>query len=450
VAFFGDGLAVGPDLESAARQAVAQALAPLSGPPSLVCVFVSTGGIGTGTAGRDMAERAGAAAMADAARAAGGPGGGPVPVVLGCTASGVIGGGRGVENTGAVSVWAAVLPAGRVTPFRLESARSADEIVVTGMPVPAPEDRIAVLLADPYTFPADAFVVKSADQLGGLPLTGGLAGGPPGGGVRLYLDGQVHASGAVGVLLGGSLDVATVVSQGCRPVGPPMVVTAVAPGAVPGGDAEPETPQFPRPGMPPRQGSTGPLQPGPLQPGPLQQGNEIAELAGRQALAKLEEILAALPATEQALATQGLHIGIVMDEYADQHERGDFLIRGVIGADPDAGTLTIGDVVEVGQTVRFQVRDAMTAAADLDRLLAVFAEVSGIDPVGGALLFSCNGRGATFFGTADHDVTAVLSALTPEAVGGFFAGGEIGPIGGRSHVHGFTASILMFGAGTGG
>jgi small ligand-binding sensory domain FIST len=430
VSFFGDGLAVGPDLESAARQAVAQALAPLSGPPSLVCVFVSTGG--TDSAGRDMAERAGAVAMADAARAAG-RGGSPVPVVLGCTASGVIGGRRGVENAGAVSVWAAVLPAARVTPFRLTCARSADEIVVTGMPVPAPEDRIAVLLADPYTFPADAFVAKSADQLGGLPLTGGLAGGRAGGDVRLYLDGQVHANGAVGVLIGGSLDVATVVSQGCRPVGPPMVVTAVAGGAGPGGyGAGLGAPQTPRPGISP------------------QQSNEIAELAGRQAVAKLKEVLAALPASEQVLATQGLHIGIAMDEYADQHERGDFLIRGVIGADPEAGTLTIGDVVEVGQTVRFQVRDAITAAEDLDRLLAVFAEVSGIGPVGGALLFSCNGRGATFFGTADHDVTAVLSALAPEAVGGFFAGGEIGPIGGRSHVHGFTASILMFGAGTGG
>ena len=211
----------------------------------------------------------------------------------------------------------------------------------------------------------------------------------------------------MGVLIGGSLDVATVVSQGCRPVGPAMVVTRVA-------------------------------------------GNEIAELAGRQALAKLEEILAALPAAERVLATQGLHIGIAMDEYAHQHERGDFLIRGVIGADPEAGTLTIGDVVDVGQTVRFQVRDAMTAAADLDQLLAVFGTVSGIDPVGGALLFSCNGRGAAFFGTADHDVGAVLRALAPEAVGGFFAAGEIGPIGGRNHVHGFTASILMFGAVTGG
>jgi hypothetical protein len=111
-------------------------------------------------------------------------------------------------------------------------------------------------------------------------------------------------------------------------------------------------------------------------------------------------------------------LGIAIDEYAEQHERGDFLVRSVIGADSEAGTLSIGDVVEVGQAVRFQVRDAMTAASDLDQLLARFGTVSGIDAVGGVLLFSCNGRGAAFFGTADHDVRAVRRALAPEAVGG--------------------------------
>jgi small ligand-binding sensory domain FIST len=401
LAFFGDGLAFGPDLASAARQAVEQALAPLSGPPGLACVFVRGSGAGDDV---DNVERAGAEAMAtlrgSAAR----------PTVIGCTASGVIGAGRGVEDAGAVSAWAAVLPGATLTPFRLGTSREVDRVVVEGMPVPAAQDRIAVLLADPYRFPVDSFVAESAEQLGGLPMAGGLAGDPAhsaGADVRLYLDGDVHVGGAVGVLLGGPLDVATVVSQGCRPVGPPMVVTGAA-------------------------------------------GNEISELAGRQALGKLEGIVAALPEAEQVLATEGLHIGIAMDEYADQHDRGDFLVRGVIGADPLAGTLTIGDIVDVGQTVRFQVRDAVTAAADLDRLLSVFGTLSGIDPVGGALLFSCNGRGAAFFGTADHDVGAVRRVLAPEAVGGFFAAGEIGPIGGRNHVHGFTASILLFGAGTGG
>lgn len=402
MARFGDGLAVGPDLAGAARQAVEQALAPLDGAPDLVCVFVSG-------ADPDAAERAGRQAMRAAARSAGAAGRSG-PAVLGCTASGVIGAGRGVEDAGAVSCWAAVLPGATLTPFRLDSTHTPDGIVVTGMPMPGEQERIAVLLADPYQFPAEAFVAQSAEQFGGLPITGGLAGGPVGTGpegVRLFLDGQVYEGGAAGVLLGGAVDVATVVSQGCRPVGPPMVVTEAA-------------------------------------------GSEIGRLAGIGALDKLEEIIAALPADEQVLVAQGMHIGIAMDEYAEQHERGDFLIRGVIGADPQAGTLTIGDVVEVGQTVRFQVRDAKTAAADFDQLLAVFGSVSGIDPVGGVLLFSCNGRGAAFFGTPDHDVGAVRRALDPEAVGGFFAAGEIGPVAGRNHVHGFTASILVFGADAGG
>jgi small ligand-binding sensory domain FIST len=399
---FGDGLAVGTDLAGAAREAVGHALAPLDGPPGLVCVFVSGGGPAD-------AERAGREAMA-AASCQAGAAGVAGPTILGCTASGVIGSGRGVADENAVSCWAAVLPGVTRTPFRLESALAPDGVVVTGMPLPEAEDRVAVLLADPYRFPADAFVTGSADQLGGLPMAGGLAGSPAASGadgVRLFLDGQVHEGGAAGVLLGGAVEVATVVSQGCRPVGPPMVVTRAV-------------------------------------------GNEIAQLAGASAFERLEEIVAALPVHEQVLLTQGMHIGIAMDEYADQHERGDFLIRGVIGADPRAGTLTIGDVVEVGQTVRFQVRDAMTAAADLDQLLAVFGSVSGIDPVGGVLLFSCNGRGGAFFGTPDHDVGAVRRALAPEAAGGFFASGEIGPVAGRNHVHGFTASILVFGTGAGG
>jgi small ligand-binding sensory domain FIST len=406
---FGDGLAAGPDLEDAAERAVRQAVGPLDGPPALVCVFVSG-------AGADDAVRAGLRAMAVAAGA--GDGG---TTVLGCTASGVIGGERGVQAGPAVSAWATALPGVRVTPFRLDTSRTGDGLLVTGMPAPSPEDRIAVLLADPFGFPVDAFVQHSADELGGLPIAGGLAApataatspaaagqpspsGADGGAAQLFLDGEVYRGGAVGVLLGGPVEVATVVSQGCRPVGPAMAVTGAA-------------------------------------------GGQVAELAGTRALEKLDEVVGGLPDEERKLAASGIHLGIAIDEYADEHERGDFLVRPVIGADPDTGTLTVGDVVEVGQTVRFQVRDAATAAADLDRLLTVFGPVSGIDPVGGALLFSCHARGASLFDSPGHDVLAVRRALAPQAAGGFFAAGEIGPVGGRNHVHGYTASMLVFGCG---
>jgi small ligand-binding sensory domain FIST len=382
VARFGDGMAVGSDLLSAAEAAVKQATAPLDQSADLACVFVC----GDDEAAVEEAARR-AMRVADAR------------TVLGCTASGVIGGDRGVEESSAVSAWAAVLPSARLEPFRLETLRTEERLIVTGMPEGRDDDVVGVLLADPYSFPVDAFVERSGDVLPGLPLVGGLAGSVGGrGSVRLFLDNEVVDSGAVGVVIGGPIVAATLVSQGARPIGPTMVVTKA-------------------------------------------EENILYELAGAPALAKLEEIVTDLPDDEQELASRGLLIGVAMDEYADEHERGDFLVRGVVGADTDRNALAIGDVVEVGRTVRFQVRDAGAADEELAELLDRF-DLSSVD---GALLFSCNGRGRAMFPDSDHDIQVVRRMLGAGGVGGFFAAGEIGPVGGRNHVHGFTASILAFG-----
>jgi len=177
-------------------------------------------------------------------------------------------------------------------------------------------------------------------------------------------------------------------------------------------------------------------------------GNVILELAGLPALRKLEGILENLDPVEQALATKGLQIGIAMDEYAEEHEQGDFLVRGIAGADDDRQGIVVGDLVSVGSTVRFQLRDAAAADEDLRTSLERFRRSSSLDTVEGALLFSCNGRGAQLFASADHDVAMVRDRLGVDGVAGFFAAGEIGPVGGRNHVHGLTASILAFGSGT--
>ncbi|MBA2472458.1 MAG: histidine kinase [Pseudonocardiales bacterium] len=384
---FGDGLAAGPDLEAAAEFAVTQALAPLHGQrPDLLCVFVC---------GDDpaMVELAGTRAMAVAG----------ARTTLGSSAGGVIGAGRGVEGVPAVSAFAACLPGVRCTPLHLELVRTLDGAAVTGMPDRREDDAVAVLLADPFTFPVADFVQRSHDDLTGLPLIGGVASGPRGGeSARLFLDGRSVPAGAVGVVLGGPLAARMVVSQGCRPFGPPMIVTKA-------------------------------------------EGNVLLELAGMPALAKLEQIVGGLPADDRPAAVRGLQIGLAMDEYAEQHERGDFLIRGVVGADPRRGAIAIGEVVDVGRTVRFQVRDASAADEDLKELFTRFRAEGG--PVGGALLFSCNGRGAAMFPSADHDVLAVRAGLDTTGVAGFFAAGEIGPVAGRNYLHGFTASILVFGAG---
>jgi small ligand-binding sensory domain FIST len=285
--------------------------------------------------------------------------------------------------------------------------RADEGMAVVGMPERTAEDNVAVLLADPYSFPVDGFVSRSNDALSGLAIVGGMAHGPTGAGsTRLWVAGRTHDRGAAGVLIGGSGVASAVVSQGCRPVGPAMTVTAAS-------------------------------------------GNVVIELAGVPALQKIEEIVAGLPPAEQALASSGLQLGIALNEYAEDHDRGDFLIRPMLGLDPGSSGLVVGDGVEVGSTVRLQVRDAEGADEDLRALLGSFRDRSS--PVAGALLFSCNGRGGHLFGSslggADHDVTVVRRELrTDGGVAGFFAGGELGPVGGRNHLHGFTASVLAFSA----
>jgi small ligand-binding sensory domain FIST len=378
---FGSGLATGPDLLAAVDDACAQAAVGLGGArPDLVCVFAS----GAVPAVLDaVSERVAARTAASS--------------IVGCSAGGVVGGGRGVEGVTAVSVWAAVLPGVRRRTFHLEVMTGGPTAAVVGLPAPDPGD-VALLLADPWSFPADGFVAQANQAMPDLPVVGGMASGPGGAGsTRLYLDGRSVVRGAVGVLLSGSR-AQPVVSQGCRPVGPAMTVTASA-------------------------------------------GNVLRGLAGQPALRKLEQVLAELPPRDQALAASGLQIGLAADEYADES---DYLVRSVLGAERESSGLVVGDLVELGRTVRLQVRDAEAADADLRAALARYGETG--ERVGGALLFSCNGRGAALFGQggADHDPALVHEQLGGPALAGFFAAGEIGPVAGRNHLHAYTASLLAF------
>jgi small ligand-binding sensory domain FIST len=375
---FGDGIGVSTDLVEAAETAVAAALAPLHGrTPDLALVFVS--GPDPSAAGERALALTGAGAT------------------LGCSAGGVIGGGSGVEGLSAVSVWVAVLPEATMRTFHLEVMPSEGRAAVIGMPeVRSSADEVAVLLADPFSFPVEGFVAQAWGALPGLPFVGGVAHGLSGpGSTRLWVDGRTVDRGAVGVIIDGA-GARPLVSQGCRPVGPAMTITSAA-------------------------------------------GNVVTGLAGTPALEKVRAVLSALPPPEQAMATSGLQLGIAADEYAEDH---DFLVRAILGSDGDG--LVVGDLVHPGQTVRLQVRDAEAADADLREVLS---RCPG-QPGGGALLFSCNGRGAGLFGPsyggADHDVTVVRDELAADAVAGFFAGGEIGPVAGRSRLHGFTASMVVF------
>jgi small ligand-binding sensory domain FIST len=213
------------------------------------------------------------------------------------------------------------------------------------------------------------------------------------------VDGVSHAAGAAAVLLHGPITIRTVVSQGCRPIGKPVVVTK----------SEQQT---------------------------------IQELGGRPPLAVLKELFNELPPEDRALVNEGLHVGRVINEYQESFGRGDFLIRNVVGADHETGAIAVADFIRRGQTVQFHVRDAASADEDLRTLLADAGKT--VRPEG-ALLFTCNGRGTRMFDTADHDAAAVDDAWPGLPVAGLFAQGELGPVGGRSFMHGFTASMALFG-----
>ena len=317
-------------------------------------------------------------------------------VLVGCTAASVVGGAREVEDQPAISLWAGTMSS--VAPLRLTAEQVGDQVAVRGFPaadgLPA-DGRALLVLADPFTFPVDSFLSGLRDQVGvDLPVVGGLASAARGpGGNRLVLGDEVVSDGAVGVVLGG-VEVSTVVSQGCRPVGDPMIVTR--------GERQ-----------------------------------VIYELAGRPALDRVQELIQSLGPDDLHLAQQGLHVGRVIDERKVDYGRGDFLIRNVLGADREVKAVAVGDEIDVGDTVQFQVRDADTADEDLRHLMATCDGDA-------ALLFTCNGRGSHLFDVADHDAAIVSSAIADGPVAGMSCAGEIGPVGGRSFLHGFTASVVLF------
>ncbi len=319
--------------------------------------------------------------------------------VLGCTGESIIGAGSEIEEKPALSLWSIRLPGVTAEPLRL--LYDGDDFAGW----PAPSDDLAnasvLLLGDPFTFPVDRLLKKANESSRGLRLVGGMASASQTAGRnRFILDDQVFDDGAVAVKLSGPLTVRTVVSQGCRPIGRHFVVTKI-------------------------------------------DRNLIRELGRRPALEVLREVFDSLEPDERALFQQGVHIGRVINEYQDTFQRGDFLVRNVLGAD-EAGGIAITDLVRVGQTIQFHVRDADTADEDLRDLLEREIAARPDAKIHGALLFSCNGRGTRLFETPHHDVEAVRDVLGPIPVAGFFAMGEIGPIGGQNFIHGYTASIVLF------
>ena len=323
-------------------------------------------------------------------------------VLIGCGAGGVLGCGHEVEDGTAVSVWAAWLGDGIAQPFHAGVEEVFDGLAVSGVP-DLEGAAAAILLPDPISFPTDQVLEAVAERAPGVTIIGGVASARTSDGeAALFLDDEViESGGAVGVRLDG-VEVLPCVSQGAAPFGPELTITSA-------------------------------------------DGHIIHELAGRPALTKLREIIRDLPLHQRAvLNDEGLLVGIVVDGGKPEYVQGDFLVRGLLGADPSEGSVAVGTPVCAGQVVRLHARDAGSADRDLREALSLHVEALGGDPPAGALVFTCNGRGRGLFGVADHDAEVVEEAFAGAPTAGFFAAGEIGPVGGAPFLHGFTATVAVF------
>lgn len=315
--------------------------------------------------------------------------------LIGAVSNSVIGGQVEAENVPALVLWAAHLE--DATPLRISGTTTGGVSVIPDVmsEIGERDDMTLIMIADPLSFAVDAALEQLGRDFPNLDVLGGLVAPSVGpGGARLFCDGDMYASGAVGLLVGRH-QVSTVISQGCRPVGTPMVVTAA-------------------------------------------QANVITELAGKPALSQLQRVVESLSLEQRLRLDESLHIGRVVDEQLETFGSGDFLIRGVLGTDEAAGSLLISDPISVGDTVQFQLRDTETASDDIQVALRHAGATAG------ALVFTCNGRGSNLFTSQSHDARAIGERLDTDAIAGMFCAGEIGPVGPRSFVHGFTASVALF------
>jgi small ligand-binding sensory domain FIST len=327
--------------------------------------------------------------------------------MIGCSAGGVIGAGKEVEGMPGISLTAGYLPGVKIKPFHLEHG---DLPSLDGSPRPweelfgvqAKDNPDFLILGEPFSLSPEEWLSGLDFAFPGAAKIGGLASAAsqPDENV-LYLNEEIFHSGLIGVTFSGDLKLDTVVAQGCYPVGDSLQITAC-------------------------------------------ENNLLKELDGEPALQRLADVLSDLTPDEQKLAQHSLFVGIVMDIMKVSYEQGDFLIRNLIGADPEEGHLLVAADLHEGQTIQFHLRDAKASATDLDAVLSSFTNKQDKDIYSGALLFSCLGRGQYLYGCSNHDSERFHHFLGQIPLGGFFCNGEIGAVGGTTYLHGYTSSFGMF------
>ena len=329
---------------------------------------------------------------------------GHAPLALGCSADGVIGTGEEDEGVSGFTIMMLKLPETEVrmcaiTEEQISSAVGSDYWhKVTG--VEPEEGGDWILLCNPALLNAEHWLKGWNAAYSEQKTFGGLAsGGSREEDLFLFHSGGKEECAVLAVNFKGGVRMGSVLSQGCRPIGEPYTITSV-------------------------------------------EENLVVEIASKSAFEMLEETFESLPEEEQDMARGNIFAGLAMTEYVEEHQHGDFLVRNIIGGDPDAGILALGAFPRVGQTLQFQLRDKDAADEDLRRLCEKAMEKDG--PPFASMLFTCTGRGSRMFETPNHDADLIEDVFGKAPSAGFFCNGEIGPVGRQSFVHGYTASVVLF------
>lgn len=329
-----------------------------------------------------------------------------IPLLVGCSSAGLIAGGAEIETNAGLALALYALPDAELNAFHFtqENVERASHKgywpSLTG--IISEQTNGWLVFADPFHLDSETWLRSWNEAYAPLPVLGGLASGDQSAPVtQVYLNGDVFDDGGVAISVGGGVALEGIVSQGCMPIGETWTLTRV-------------------------------------------EGNLIQQIANRPAYEVLAETFNQLSTRDQKKSRGNLFIGLVVNEYLEEFHQGDFLVRQLLAADPQSGVLAVGALPRAGQTVQFQRRDAAAANAELVSLLGRFKENHASATIYGGCLCCCNGRGQNMFGAPDHDAYLVQEQLGPLGIAGFFCNGEIGPVGPRNFLHGYTASLALF------
>jgi small ligand-binding sensory domain FIST len=332
-----------------------------------------------------------------------------IPLLAGCSGGGLVANAEELEGAGGLVLGLYSLPGATLKGFhftqdQIEAAAEENSPNYWPVETGVAADKVNGWLAfvDPFHLDGEGWLRTWNQNYPAIPVYGGLASGNfPEPLTQVYLNGEVYEDGGVAIAVAGEVTLSGVISQGCTPIGEAWTLTRV-------------------------------------------EQNLIRHIGNRPAYAVLSETVQNLSPEEQRKAQGNLHIGLVVNEYLEDFHRGDFLIRNLLGGDPNSGVLAVGALPRMGQTIQFQRRDAAAASEDLDELLAAAKTRLADTPIYGGCLFCCNGRGKNLFGRPSHDSELVQAHLGLTGVTGFFCNGEIGPVGDKNFLHGFTASVALF------